>query len=273
MRTLLAATGLVLTFTLLLWPVAALAQDTAPPQQAASAAIEKGRQGLESYEHGNWQDAISRFEEAEALYHSPVFLLYSARSLRNAGRLREASRMFSRLSAGQVGATAPEAWKQAQAAGRVELQALEEQLAASEAAQRLPPTRLATAKPRATTEPRKRGVYLPGLVITGVGSAAVVAGGVVGVLALAKRSTVLTPTPTRDNLPVCKATQCLDSQAHLVEPRAQTTQDLALAADVLWISGAAVVAIGVALMLIDPRADPAASAALGPDAGWLLVKF
>jgi len=267
-------------------PGAAFAGEPASAKNgaAAAAALEKGRQGVELYEHGSWQEALQHFQAAESLYHSPVFLLYAARSLRNAGRFSEAKAVFARVTAEQLGASAPEPWQRAQADARIELEKLEQQLAAAAAATS-PPARKTppvAAKPRVKAETYEPGPYVPGLVIAGVGSAALVAGGVVGVMALNKASTAkrelmkLDEPSTGTDEPsylICRGSQCLQSQQGAVEPALKPASDLALAADVLWISGAAVAAVGLVLVLIDPRAEPTVSANAGPGRASFRLKF
>jgi hypothetical protein len=87
-------------------------------------AVEMGNQGIVFFEQGRWLEALERFKEAEAHYHSPVFSLYAARSLRNAGRLLEARDAFRRLAEETLPASAPAVWTQAQREGRSELATL-----------------------------------------------------------------------------------------------------------------------------------------------------
>lgn len=274
---------IALSAALALAPAPVFAQDARrDPSNAGAAAIEKGRRGISLYEHGDWPAAFEQFETAEALYHSPVFLLYAARSLRNAGRLREAKAWFSRLTAEPLDASAPELWQRAQEDGRVELRKLEEQIRNIETAAALaapsvasPPPPVASPLPPVALPPPHaavstgRGYYVPGLVIAGAGGVAIAAGGVVGLLALSRRSAL------REDLPSsCDGMQCPISQKSSIESSAQTTRDLSVAADALWISGVAVAAVGVVLLLVDPRAQPAAiSAKLTTRGGSLRLAF
>lgn len=109
---------------------------------------------------------------------------------------------------------------------------------------------------------------MPGLLIASAGGAAVIAGGVVGVLALSKRSSLRGELPSS-----CIDRRCPKSQEASIEPRVRAINNLALTADVLWVSGAAVAVVGVVLMLVDPRAEPVASAQLAPNGGSILLKF
>ena len=117
--------GLVLTLTFRSAPSRA---DPAKSAGDAALAVEIGNEGIASFEQGRWLDALERFRKAEAHYHSPVFSLYAARSLRNAGRLLEARDAFRQLAFETLPASAPTIWKQAQNDGRNELTALEAEI-------------------------------------------------------------------------------------------------------------------------------------------------
>lgn len=89
-------------------PSEALAQPSAS-ERALEAAYEAD--GL--FARGKWQEAYDRFEEADRLAHSPVFVLYMARALRNAGALVEARALYERVIAEKVGADAPKPFRAA----------------------------------------------------------------------------------------------------------------------------------------------------------------
>jgi tetratricopeptide (TPR) repeat protein len=249
-------------------PAAAQAQaqpgNTRPNSELA---IQKGNEGVQLYEQGRWDEALEHFREAESLYHSPVFILYTARALRNSGRLRDARDAFQKLVNERLEPPAPELWHQAQRDALAELSELEANIPADNVEEQsvvskpTPPPPQAAPHPRPapvatsrrTPEPKSvsEGVYLPGLVSAGVGGAALIAGGVVGIWALSDRSQL------RDSLPAgCMQTTCPPSQRAKVEERSDKVRALGTAADVLFISGAALAAIGVGLMLIDPREVP-----------------
>ncbi len=100
--------------------------------------------------------------------------------------------------------------------------------------------------------PRDRGPYLPGWILAGTGAAALAAGGVVGILALNEAS------KQRDRLPPsCEGQRCLASDRAVIEDRFKSSENLALASDILWISGAVLATTGVALIVIDPRSKTA----------------
>ena len=94
-------------------------------ESKAEEAIKKGREGVTLYERGQWAEALAAFREADALFHSPVLTLYTARSLRNLGRLVESARVYETLAREVLAADAPRTWAQAQLDGKAELKALE----------------------------------------------------------------------------------------------------------------------------------------------------
>lgn len=85
-----------------------------------SRAIAKGQEALALFERGEYGAALAMFQEADALYHSPVFLLYAGRSLERLGRWTEATAMMRRVAIENV-ETAPPPWKRAKADAQAEL--------------------------------------------------------------------------------------------------------------------------------------------------------
>jgi hypothetical protein len=296
-----------------------------PASDAGTHAIQKGEQGLALYEQGKWSEALERFREAESLYHSPVFGLYTARALRNAGRLLEAREAFRALVAEKLEPSAPELWRQAQRDGVTELAALEmniptaivtvrggtqataltidgRPIAAGVSIELDPGTHHVVANdgarsatrdvtlavgareqrivvkfpsPAARTpapppeKPRaSSGPYVPGLVVAGIGGATLLAGGVVGILALNKKS------DTRDNLPVtCVETTCPESREDEVEAEADKARNLGTAADVLFVTGGIVTAVGIGMLVFVPRDEPNVAVLASPRGGAVRVRF
>lgn len=105
-------------------------------------AVTLGHEGLAAYNKGNWAEARAKFGEAEALSHSPVFLLYIARSARNAGDLKAALSDYQKVIAEVVGSSTPAPWSNAIASAKQELPEVEKKLAEQTAAQ---PSTTATA--------------------------------------------------------------------------------------------------------------------------------
>ncbi len=89
-----------------------------------SKAVQLGHEGLALYQDGEWRRAFSRFEEANAVMSSPVFLLYMARCRRNLSQLREAVALLEQLLTQDIRSDAPPAWNNALHDARAELEAL-----------------------------------------------------------------------------------------------------------------------------------------------------
>ena len=85
------------------------------PESSEDRAAALGREGLSLFDQGRWLEASVKFQEAQKLARSPVFDLYTARSLRNAGRLIEAETVFRRVVDGELSSKAPEAFAKAKA--------------------------------------------------------------------------------------------------------------------------------------------------------------
>src|SRR5262245_45324754 len=101
---------------------------TEPPAEPADSperarALELGRQGLAHYNERRWVDAYERFERAEALVHSPVFVLYMARSKRELRELKNARVLYERIAA-PAEPNEPETWQVARREAESELELL-----------------------------------------------------------------------------------------------------------------------------------------------------
>ena len=99
-----------------------------PPAEPADSpdrarALELGRQGLALYNERRWVDAYERFERAEALVHSPVFVLYMARSKRELRELKNARVLYQRIAA-PAEPNEPETWQIARREAQSELELL-----------------------------------------------------------------------------------------------------------------------------------------------------
>jgi hypothetical protein len=115
-----------------------------------------------------------------------------------------------------------------------------------------PPRKRRQAPVPSVAAARNRGPYVPGWVLAGTGAAALAAGGVVGILALNERSAL------RHDLPEgCQEDRCLNRQKPVVEGHFEPVRNLALASDILWISGAVLATAGVTLIVVDPRSKSA----------------
>lgn len=306
-------------------PASAVAQT---PSHAARA-IATGQEAVALFEQGQYDEALAKFHQAEALYHSPVFLLYAGRSLRERGRWVEALATLRRVAAENLDSAAPPPWTQAKADAQREVAALaaevpsvivtvergssetqvtidgnkvaagerilldpgQHRVVASDGDRSesqdvtlspsatalnvvvvLPPAAAREApKPSPPTTPvaePKSGRSVPGMVFAGGGAAVLVAGGVVGVLALTNASAA------RDRLPTsCDDTSCLTSKKEAIEADLATPRRLATIADVLFVTGGVAVAVGVVLMIVHRGSKPRGTVGVSSHGGSLEVCF
>ena len=91
-------------------------------------ALEMAREGVALYNNGRFVDAYERFERAEALVHSPAFVLYMARSRRNQGKLVAALKLYQHARDEVLAKDAPEAWRKAVLDAKEELPVLRERI-------------------------------------------------------------------------------------------------------------------------------------------------
>jgi hypothetical protein len=93
-------------------------------QDERERALELGREGVALYEAGRWLEARERFERAEALVHSPVFVLYAARTQHRLGKLLVARTLYRRVIDEPALADEIEPWRAARRDAAAELEAL-----------------------------------------------------------------------------------------------------------------------------------------------------
>lgn len=105
----------------------------AQPAGDSSRALALGHEAIGLYNKGSWADARAKFEEAERLAHSPVFVLYLARCARNAGDLAAAKEAYERLVKEVVPKDAPAPWAAAVESAKQELPELEKRIADAKA--------------------------------------------------------------------------------------------------------------------------------------------
>lgn len=114
-----------LAVLLLLAPSPVLAQPDAPPiTDPKEMARRQGEEALALHGAGKFAEAFARFETAERIAHSPVFLLWMARSKRALGELGAAKRLYQVVAAESLSADASPNWIQAKKEAEGELTAL-----------------------------------------------------------------------------------------------------------------------------------------------------
>lgn len=104
-----------------------LARAQAEPLAPNAAAVELGYAGLQLFEAQRYEQALERFNAAEALAHSPVFVLRMAQCEEKLGRLLAAKARLEAMQA-PLGANAPQAWQTAQRDAAAELRSIAEEL-------------------------------------------------------------------------------------------------------------------------------------------------
>jgi hypothetical protein len=81
--------------------------------------------GAQAYGERKWAQAVDMFTRAESLVHSPVHLLYLARSYEKLGALVKAREAYIKITNEELASNAPAPMKQAKADAEKELEALE----------------------------------------------------------------------------------------------------------------------------------------------------
>lgn len=100
-------------------------QADVPSQEAAVDAVARARDAKRDFDAGRFEQALKGFSEADARAHSPVFVLYKARSQRELGRWLRARETLRGLSAESVDEEAPAQWRSAVEQAHGELKRLE----------------------------------------------------------------------------------------------------------------------------------------------------
>lgn len=101
----------------------------AATEEEKSGARAAATQGQAAFEGKRWAQAVDLFTRAEALVHSPVHLLYKARSLVQLGQLVKANETYLIITREQADAAAPAAVVKAREDARKEQAVLEPRLA------------------------------------------------------------------------------------------------------------------------------------------------
>jgi tetratricopeptide (TPR) repeat protein len=229
----------------------ATAQPKKPPGKLDAKTAEAKRlfdQGAAAYAQGSYEDAIKSWQAAYDLSQKPLIFESIANAYERLGDAKQARDYLVRWRD-----SAPPDEKDLLDARIKNLDARvvrEDQAAQAAAAQ----VQAATAA-RADADANKTRLWMPGVILGGVGVGAVIAGVVVDILAAKDR-------PAAGS---CKAegsgpTLCLSSASSVA-----TSNHLALGGDVTWITGAVLAATGATLAIVRrPK-----SAAAPPASGWV----
>jgi hypothetical protein len=126
-RTVLGALGrgslaAALSVSLVLGPAAPV---FAQSEMERAGAREAAKEGAKAFGEKRWAASLDLFTRAESLVHAPPHLLYIARSAASLGQLVKARETYLKITREKLAATAPPAFKDAQASATKELAALE----------------------------------------------------------------------------------------------------------------------------------------------------
>lgn len=244
---------------------AGAAEETSP----AARAVELGKRGRVHFEQGDWAAARNAFTEAESLVHSPVFVLFAARSRARLGDVDGAKVLYRQLLNEELPASAPPQWHSAKLDASVELARLtnvpaQETVTAAPAptAPSGDPTAPADPAPRFTKAPAPSSPDVPwaGIAVTGLGAATVGAGLVVGAVALGQSATARDACEQRRE--GSRGAPCDDLAADHEEA---TT--MAHVATGLLVGGAAIAVGGVILWLVGSDQEARAVTAVASRGG------
>lgn len=103
---------------------AVAADASAQSKDPTTEARELAREGWKALDAQNFKEALDKVTRAEALYHAPTHLLLMGNAQAGLGKLADALGTFEKLAAEPLTAAAPDAFKEAQAAGRKRMKEL-----------------------------------------------------------------------------------------------------------------------------------------------------
>ncbi len=205
----------------------AVASANGPDEERALVLFEES---VELYRTGRFSDAAALLRTAYSLHAEPVLLYNLARALEGDGDLEGAIDAYARYleTAGDV----PDR-------GAIErkLDTLRREVAEHERlehAERAPPQRASEAAPPPQGSARRAGPSPLPWVVAGVGAAGMIAGAILGGLALAAHDSALGAPSQRET-----------------DTEQRHAQDLAIATDIALIAGGVILAAGVAWGVID----------------------
>lgn len=279
--------------------------DAASPTDPKEMARRLGEQALDAHAHGRFAEAFERFETAEKIAHSPVLVLWMARSKRALGELVAARALYDRVATEELPADASAKWQSARDDARAELALLDKKIphlrvelsgapprtsleidgraaVAAEDVALDPGDHTVTATPPGAARIR-RSVHLaegdrPRTLTLRFGrSGSLVPGGVtlgVGLASLAAGAVtggvaLSLAASVKDH---CVGQRCLASD----RGKADGADALARASTGLFIAGGVVSAVGVTLLVVRPGSSsdaPNASFEIGPARATLSARF
>jgi hypothetical protein len=241
---------LLLALALSAWSPGVRAEPTEAELARNEQAVTLGERGLAAFRAEQWEPAYGAFRAAESLVHSPVFVLYMARSRARQGNTAEALDLYVRVENEPLTADAPEAWRVAVAQAKSEASELRRVSEAAESP-RLPtlPSQKAT-RPASAQRTTRRFAPSPAAITAGaIGVAGLALGAAAGLMARHR----LTELKER-----CGGTACDESEGEELD----AVKDWGRLADVGFVVAAAGLGTGAVLIWLvpGPSVDSAPSA-------------
>lgn len=109
--------------------VVAAVPAAAQTEEEIAGARSAATQGVKAYDAGDYALAVDLFQRAESLVHAPPHLLYMARANEKLGRLVTARELYNKIIRESLPPSAPQAFRDAQAAAEEEIRGVEPRLA------------------------------------------------------------------------------------------------------------------------------------------------
>lgn len=109
-------------------PAGAQQAETGNVELAKARARALANRGAELFEAGQYAEALEAFREAEQRYHAPTILVMVARCHERLGQLLEARSTYERVVAEPVPTWGPQAFREAQATAKANLEELERRI-------------------------------------------------------------------------------------------------------------------------------------------------
>jgi tetratricopeptide (TPR) repeat protein len=249
-------------------PAAAQPSKKPPPQKLDAKTAEAKRlfdEGAELYTRGSYEEAISAWEKSYELSKKPLIFESIANAYERLGQPKKARDYLSRWRA-----VAPDDEHELLDA---RIKKLDERIARDDALAEAKRVEEEKARRQREEEERRRqgqrpskpggdrgpGLLGPGLALAGAGVGAVVVGITLDVIAQNRRPDESTACAQAGDRQLCKK-----SEADAIE----SSNTLALVGDVIWIVGAAAVAGGVVLIVLDaPDKTDEGATTLAPSFG------
>lgn len=189
-------------------------------------------EGAKHYSEGNYEKAIESWEMSYELSHRELICESIANAYERLGQPEKAREYLVRWRA----AAPPEEHETLDA----RLKNLDERIAREEKERKAQEEGDGQPVRAKGPPPPPAGVFLPGVVLAGVGAAAVAAGVTLDIIASGKRPDEGDACRPLGGNQICRASE---------QDRIESSNGLAVAGDVLWIAGGVMATVGVVLLV------------------------